>query len=133
MKALIYHVPRTGGNSLVRALAGTRITGSTIGKDFNQHVGAHVTEFFGTWPAVAGHFGWGVHERIGCEGCHGALAAHAEAPDEVTVERPDPAALCLRCHAQTSYRPEDFPQVSEAEHAEGEPCDSCHEPHTPAL
>ena len=64
MKALIYHVPRTGGNSLVRALAGTRITGSTIGANFNQHVAAHVTEFFGTWPAVAGHFGWGVHERI---------------------------------------------------------------------
>jgi hypothetical protein len=71
------------------------------------------------------------HEKVGCEACHGALAAHAEDPGESVPERPDPGSLCLRCHGYSSYRPDDFPQVIAEDHAMDESCDACHEPHRP--
>ena len=75
----------------------------------------------------------GAHDGVGCEACHGPLAAHADDPTEVAVERPDPERLCARCHAHSSYRPIDFPQVDIADHAMDEPCNACHEPHRPEL
>jgi len=71
------------------------------------------------------------HEGVGCEACHGALAAHAADPTEMIPERPDPADLCLRCHGYSAYRPADFPQVVAEDHAMDEPCNACHEPHAP--
>jgi hypothetical protein len=73
------------------------------------------------------------HERVGCEACHGALAAHASDPTETVPEPPDPAGLCLRCHGYSAYRPADFPQVVAEDHAMDETCDACHDPHAPRI
>jgi hypothetical protein len=73
------------------------------------------------------------HERIACEGCHGALARHAEDPASVRPEKPDPENLCMTCHARNLARPATFPQVDREDHAGGEPCVSCHSPHHPEI
>ena len=75
----------------------------------------------------------GGHERVGCEACHGALAAHALEPSESLPERPDGARVCLRCHVALSSRPDWFPQVEPEDHAMGDPCNDCHEPHRPGV
>lgn len=73
----------------------------------------------------------GKHAAVGCEACHGALAAHAQAPDEAAPARPDVATLCLRCHGRTSGRPATFPQIDPADHAGETRCNECHSPHDP--
>jgi hypothetical protein len=73
------------------------------------------------------------HERINCETCHGALAAHAQDPAAVTPVLPDPARLCLTCHAQNVARPGTFPQISPEEHAGTQACKDCHRPHHPEV
>lgn len=73
------------------------------------------------------------HARIACEACHGALAAHAENPDEVLPERPAATPLCVSCHEADTARPFWFPQVDSVEHAAGAACDDCHLPHKPEV
>jgi predicted CXXCH cytochrome family protein len=73
----------------------------------------------------------GKHAGVRCESCHGPLAAHAAG--ERDAVRPDAKTLCVRCHEQTPARPAAFPQVNAAEHAGGESCISCHQPHAPAV
>lgn len=73
------------------------------------------------------------HEQIGCEACHGALAAHAADPGTSTPVRPDARAICLRCHTQKVTIPEWFPQVDPATHGDGQACNTCHQPHRPAV
>lgn len=77
---------------------------------------------------VGGH-----HARIGCESCHGASAAHVEAPTEHHPLRPDPRQSCLACHLRLSGRPATQPQVEPAEHAGDAACLDCHDPHRPDL
>ena len=71
------------------------------------------------------------HAGIGCEACHGALAAHAQDPTSVKPVLPDPAKLCLVCHADNVAKPAGFPHVDPKEHAGGEACTTCHKPHHP--
>jgi hypothetical protein len=73
----------------------------------------------------------GRHEGVGCESCHGALAAHAVDPGAVTPARPDAADLCLRCHRTNSSKPAAFPQIDPGEHGAGSACTECHRPHHP--
>jgi uncharacterized CHY-type Zn-finger protein len=73
------------------------------------------------------------HAQIGCESCHGALAAHAADPEAVKPELPEATPLCERCHQANVARPHGFPQVDPAEHAEGSPCTECHSPHHPEI
>lgn len=73
------------------------------------------------------------HENLSCEGCHGALAAHADDPTSVRPQRPHPEDLCLGCHARSVARLTSFPQVDREEHAGDEPCASCHRPHHPEI
>ena len=78
----------------------------------------------GVWKA-------GKHARVGCEACHGALAAHAEDPSKVKGVRPNPKTLCLTCHSQNVAKPAKFPQIDPKEHMEGNACSGCHDPHAP--
>lgn len=71
------------------------------------------------------------HERIGCESCHGALAAHAADPGSLTPELPDAGTVCLRCHRAEMARPVKFPQIDPKEHGDGTKCTECHKPHHP--
>lgn len=73
------------------------------------------------------------HEHVGCEACHGALAAHAENPDGTKPTLPDATTLCRNCHQANVARPASFPQVDADEHSGGEICTSCHQPHHPEL
>ncbi len=73
------------------------------------------------------------HGRIGCESCHGPLAAHAADPDTSKPATLDALALCSRCHAADPARPQGHPQVVVAEHSEGESCTECHEAHDPTM
>jgi uncharacterized CHY-type Zn-finger protein len=75
----------------------------------------------------------GKHVRVACESCHGPLATHADDPGSVQPEKLDTAVLCVRCHEANSAKPKWFPQVNSAEHSNGLPCDTCHQPHGPVI
>lgn len=71
------------------------------------------------------------HAAIGCESCHGALAAHAADPDAAAPAALEPVALCSLCHQQLAARPAGHPQVDAVAHAEGNACTDCHAAHAP--
>ena len=75
----------------------------------------------------------GKHAHVNCEACHGPLAKHAADPSSMTPPKLDTAVLCVRCHAASAAKPKDFPQVNAAEHSSGMPCETCHQPHSPAI
>jgi hypothetical protein len=75
----------------------------------------------------------GRHVRVNCEACHGPLAQHADDPTSVQPPKLDAAVLCVRCHEQNAAKPKAFPQVASAEHSSGLACDTCHQPHSPAI
>lgn len=71
------------------------------------------------------------HAAIGCESCHGALAAHAGDPDAVQPAALDAVVLCSLCHQQLAARPARHPQVDADVHSEGNACTECHAAHSP--
>ena len=74
----------------------------------------------------------GKHAHVNCEACHGALANHADDPSIKPV-LPDTAVLCARCHTASAAKPKGFPQVVPADHSNGVACQTCHNPHSPAM
>jgi hypothetical protein len=75
----------------------------------------------------------GKHAHVNCEACHGPQAQHAADPATVIPAKLDTATLCVRCHAASAARPKSFPQVDANEHSSGAPCETCHQPHSPAI
>lgn len=75
----------------------------------------------------------GVHAGVRCEACHGPLAGHTDDPGNVLPAKLDTAQLCVRCHAASAAKPKNFPQVAAEEHSGGVPCETCHQPHSPAI
>jgi len=75
----------------------------------------------------------GRHARVNCEACHGPLAKHADDPISLTPPKLDTALLCVRCHEANGAKPKTFPQVASADHSGGLACDTCHQPHSPAI
>jgi len=75
----------------------------------------------------------GVHKGVACESCHGPLAKHADDPGSVVPAKLDTAVLCARCHQANLAKPKSFPQVDAAEHSSGAACNTCHQPHSPAI
>jgi hypothetical protein len=73
------------------------------------------------------------HTDIGCQSCHGALLAHAEAGDKATSDqvavRVPTDAVCVRCHTQATGRPAGFPEIKIGQHFISS-CLECHDPHT---
>lgn len=82
---------------------------------------------------VAGAKKTGKHASVHCEACHGPQAKHADDPGNVTPAKLDTATLCVRCHSASAARPKNFPQMNADEHANGLPCETCHQPHSPAI
>jgi hypothetical protein len=74
-----------------------------------------------------------VHQPLGCEGCHGPLAAHAGGNFDVKPKTLNPRTLCLTCHAKVTGKPATFPQIVPADHAGDGPCTACHTPHNPKI
>jgi hypothetical protein len=58
---------------------------------------------------------------------------HVEDPSSVKPELPDTTVLCARCHTASAAKPKGFPQVVIADHSNGLPCNTCHQPHNPAV
>ncbi len=75
----------------------------------------------------------GKHVHVNCEACHGALAKHVDDPGSVQPTKLDTAVLCVRCHEANLAKPKGFPQVASADHSAGLPCNTCHQPHSPAI
>ena len=75
--------------------------------------------------------GKGKHAGVGCESCHGPLAAHAAEPKAHKAARPDGRLLCLTCHRFNVGRPGTFSQVDPREHAPEGACTDCHSAHDP--
>lgn len=75
----------------------------------------------------------GMHAGVNCEACHGALARHVADPINVEPVKLNTAVLCVRCHAASAAKPKNFPQVVASEHAGGIACQTCHNPHSPAI
>jgi hypothetical protein len=75
----------------------------------------------------------GKHVHVNCEACHGPLAKHADDPSSVKPDKLDTAVLCVRCHEANTAKPKAFPQVASSDHSGGLPCDTCHQPHSPAI
>ena len=61
------------------------------------------------------------------------LLRHAEDPASVKPVLPDTTVLCARCHTASAAKPKGFPQVVPADHSNGMPCDTCHQPHNPGM
>lgn len=75
----------------------------------------------------------GAHAGVACEACHGPTAAHTDDPMANHAMKPDPATLCVRCHAADPAKPKNFPQVVAKDHAGDVSCGQCHQPHSPKL
>ena len=74
----------------------------------------------------------GKHANVNCEACHGPLANHALDPS-IQPAKLDTAVLCIRCHAASAAKPKGFPQVDAGQHSGGLACETCHQPHSPAI
>jgi Cytochrome c7 and related cytochrome c len=81
---------------------------------------------------VAGVKSKGKHRGVNCEACHGALASHADDPS-LPPPKLDTAVLCVRCHGVNGAKPKDFPQIVADKHSAGLSCETCHQPHSPAI
>jgi hypothetical protein len=75
----------------------------------------------------------GKHAHVNCEACHGPQAEHATNPADVVPKLPDTMVLCARCHQANLAKPAGFPQVDTKDHSSGQPCKTCHQPHSPLL
>jgi uncharacterized CHY-type Zn-finger protein len=75
----------------------------------------------------------GKHVHVNCEACHGPLAKHADDPASIAPAKLDTAVLCVRCHEANIAKPKTFPQFASADHPNGPPCNTCHQPHSPAI
>jgi hypothetical protein len=142
------HLFRFAGLFVIAFLLFWAIRGFVVPKTFGQYghyraaamdeIAAHPAKFAGHEACETCHSdkaevkNKGKHEGVNCEACHGPLAAHAADPT-VTPPKLDTAVLCVRCHAASAARPKNFPQVTAEEHSSGVPCETCHQPHSPAI
>jgi hypothetical protein len=143
------HLFRFAGLFVIAFLAFWVIRGYVVPKSFGQYghyraaamgeIGARQLHFAGHETCETCHTDvldvkkTGKHAHVNCEACHGPQEQHASDPSSVTPPKPDTAVLCARCHAASAARPKSFPQVKVDEHSSGMPCQTCHQPHSPAI
>lgn len=121
-----------------------RVVPQSFGK-YGHYRAAAIAEIASHTPHYAGHETCeachtdvqnvkqsGKHAHVNCEACHGPQAQHGNDPSTVPAKL-DTAVLCARCHAASAARPRTFPQVKIDEHSNGVPCETCHQPHSPAI
>jgi cytochrome c553 len=75
----------------------------------------------------------GDHKSVSCENCHGPGNGHPKKPKKKLPIPTDTIALCTQCHEAMAGRPASQPQVDPEEHAKGEQCGGCHNPHAPKI
>jgi len=142
------HLFRFAGLFVLAFLLFLLIRGHVVPRSFGQYghyranaipeIGSHAVKFAGHQTCEACHTDVldqkknGMHAHVNCEACHGAQAMHADDPASVTPAKLNTAVLCMRCHAASAARPKSFPQVA-SDHSSGVPCETCHQPHSPAI
>jgi cytochrome c553 len=72
-----------------------------------------------------------VHKVVKCEVCHGAAKEHPQSGKLVIPT--DTVRLCTLCHEAMPGRPAAQPQIEVAQHAGGQQCVTCHNPHSPKI
>lgn len=73
----------------------------------------------------------GLHESLQCEICHGPGNKHIE-DESNKMAIPEEGQFCMRCHTINAASPKEvIKQVDALEHADGEDCITCHNPHEP--
>lgn len=143
------HLFRFAGLFVIAFLAFLAIRSFVVPKSFGEYGhyrGAAIDEIAARPVKFAGHQACeachtdiadtkskGKHAPVNCEACHGPLAVHANDPAALTPVKPDTAVLCARCHTASAAKPKGFPQVNPAEHSNGMPCQTCHNPHSPGM
>ena len=143
------HLLRFAALFVIAFLLFWAIRGCVVPKTFGQYghyrgaaiaeIAAHPVKYAGHAACEACHSdeadakSKGKHAHVNCEACHGPQAAHADDPGSVTPAKLDTGALCIRCHSASASRPKGFPQVEAEEHSSGVPCETCHQPHSPAI
>ena len=76
----------------------------------------------------------GLHATLQCEVCHGPGFNHIEDYENNRMEIPNEGQFCMRCHTMNAASPKKvIKQIDAVEHAEGEDCITCHNPHQPWL
>lgn len=76
----------------------------------------------------------GLHATLQCEVCHGPGYKHIEDDVNNRMTIPEEGQFCMRCHTINAASPENvIKQIDAIEHAEGEDCITCHNPHQPWL
>jgi cytochrome c553 len=73
------------------------------------------------------------HKSVSCEDCHGPARTHPKGGIKTLPVPEDTIRLCTLCHEATAGRPAAQPQIVLAEHAKGEQCKGCHNPHSPKI
>ena len=143
------HLFRYAAVFVVGSLTFLGIRGMFVPKSFGEYghyrgnaideIAAHPIHFAGHQACETCHTdvlekkSAGKHAHVNCEACHGAQAKHADDPSSVTPPKLDTAVLCVRCHAASAARPKSFPQVVADDHSNGLACETCHQPHSPAV
>lgn len=143
------HLIRVAAVFVLGATAFIVLRAAVIPKSFGEYGpyrGAALSEMRARPVAYAGHEvcegchpdvqeikSKGVHSHVNCESCHGPQAKHADDPGTIKPVLPDVATLCVRCHAENIAKPSGFPQVNAKEHSQGQPCNTCHRPHSPGF
>lgn len=143
------HLFRFAGLFVLAFLVFLAVRGFVVPKTFGQYghyrgaaiadIAARSVKFAGHQACVGCHSDIaetktkGSHAQVNCEACHGPLANHVDDPSTVTPQRPNSLVLCVRCHTASAAKPKNFPQVDPADHMGGVPCESCHNPHSPAM
>lgn len=113
---------------------------------FGHYRAASVTEIAGLKPVHRTssycldchddrHAEWSAssHKSVACEDCHGPARTHPKGGIKTLPIPEDTIRLCSTCHEATAGRPAAQPQVVLAEHAAGEQCKGCHNPHSPKI
>ena len=95
-----------------------------------QCQGCHAPQY----QQIANH----LHAKLQCESCHGPAGEHPVDPPKLTVD--SSRELCLRCHADLPYRPNNYGKLSGKnltlkmivadEHFPEMECINCHNVHT---
>lgn len=84
--------------------------------------------------SIAGLKSSGVHDPLQCEVCHGPGFMHEEDDELNKMDINKSSDLCMRCHTiNAASRKKVIKQIDAVEHAEGEECITCHNPHQPWL
>ena len=76
----------------------------------------------------------GMHALLQCEVCHGPGYKHIEDDENNRMEIAADGQFCMQCHTINAASPKKvIKQIDAVEHAEGEDCITCHNPHQPWL